>query len=349
MRMSGNETLSAFLERYRRNYRTMLDLDDEEMPPEVQAVDFLMKLHSESFSELVRQCRNRAIAWPETLAEAYTLASNYIPAKASKSASQAPHLQAVFTTATEDKKGADSKGGKGNKGKGKGNAQQAGGGGKAVERKRFCKLCDSTEHWDNQCPYRPLLREIVQKQKAATTDTALPENVAVLLGLEDMEVVLPIEKLGREAFGDTDVLLDNEASIHVFRNPRFLTNIRPANVSVVVKGAGGSTRLDRVGTSTIFGDVFYDPTMLANIVSFSKIRRVHPVGYNQEENYFSSMKTGIIENLLREVDFMSATFKICSPKKSWHRDWWTQSKKISASTLNAKWKVQPWRAISFAN
>lgn len=68
---------------------------------------------------------------------------------------------------------------------------------------------------------------------------------------------------------ENDVLLDNEASISVFRDASLLHNIRDATVPAEITGVGGALMVNKVGDFGTFGEVYYDPRSIANIWCFS--------------------------------------------------------------------------------
>ena len=65
-----------------------------------------------------------------------------------------------------------------------------------------------------------------------------------------------------------DVLCDNQATINVFRNKKLLKNIRSIDDGVSVSGVGGSLDLTMKGDLPGFGEVYYHPDCLANILCF---------------------------------------------------------------------------------
>ena len=71
------------------------------------------------------------------------------------------------------------------------------------------------------------------------------------------------------------ILLDSESTVCVFRNRKFLTNIGESSDGEVLKvyTNGGSQESTQVGTLEGFGEVWYNPKSLANILSMAAVRR----------------------------------------------------------------------------
>ena len=71
------------------------------------------------------------------------------------------------------------------------------------------------------------------------------------------------------------VLLDSESTVCVFRNRNFLTKIGEPSDGEVLKvyTNGGSQESTQVGTSEGFGEVWFNPKSLANILSMAAVQR----------------------------------------------------------------------------
>ena len=83
-----------------------------------------------------------------------------------------------------------------------------------------------------------------------------------------------------------DVLCDNQATINVFRNKKLLQNIRSIDDGVSVSGVGGSLDLTMKGDLPGFGEVYYHPDCLPNILCFHDLAEQKLVRFDENKNMF---------------------------------------------------------------
>ena len=85
------------------------------------------------------------------------------------------------------------------------------------------------------------------------------------------------------------VLLDNQATVSVFRNAALLRNIREGS-PVQVNGINGSPiRITQEGDSEMFGTVLYHPAANVNVLSMSVVSKFGRVVYSQDDEHLSSV------------------------------------------------------------
>jgi hypothetical protein len=78
------------------------------------------------------------------------------------------------------------------------------------------------------------------------------------------------------------VLLDNQSTIHLFSNSALLQNIRTSKQSMLITSNGGSIRSTMKGVYPGYGEIWYNPNAIANILSLKAMRDMYPVTYDSE-------------------------------------------------------------------
>jgi hypothetical protein len=73
---------------------------------------------------------------------------------------------------------------------------------------------------------------------------------------------------------DTWILLDSQSTVSVFKNPRYLSNIRISDSTLRVHTNGGTQFSSQVGTLKNFGEVWFNRESLANILSMAAVRKI---------------------------------------------------------------------------
>ena len=83
------------------------------------------------------------------------------------------------------------------------------------------------------------------------------------------------------------IILDTGSSIQAtFNNPDFVQNIRLAKEPLRMTTNSGTKILTMKGDVPDFGEVWYDPTSMANIIGFRAMAKKHRVTYNTENDQF---------------------------------------------------------------
>ena len=70
------------------------------------------------------------------------------------------------------------------------------------------------------------------------------------------------------------VFLDSQSTVLVFKNRHYLSNIWKSTTKLVVHTNSGRQFSLHIGTVENFGDVWYNPKLLANILSMAAVRKV---------------------------------------------------------------------------
>ena len=83
------------------------------------------------------------------------------------------------------------------------------------------------------------------------------------------------------------VLLDNQSTINLFHNKEMLINIKEVKKGMTVHCNAGTTVTNMMGMLPGYGEVWYDPNAIANILSLKRVKEEHRVTYDSvEENAF---------------------------------------------------------------
>lgn len=142
---------------------------------------------------------------------------------------------------------------------------------KARLSKDECSYCRKKGHWKRDCPL--LIEASGKSGKTDGKSLTLLTKKAILVDRD-------------EEFSFCTLNNHITATVNIFKNPKLLKNIRQATHSIAVNGMGGRVVADMVGDFEGFGEVYYHPGSIANILSFYDIQRKFPVTYDSKENTF---------------------------------------------------------------
>jgi hypothetical protein len=77
---------------------------------------------------------------------------------------------------------------------------------------------------------------------------------------------------------DHFILLDSDSTVSIFRNPDLLTNIRNVTKPLYLETNGGGQQTTyQMGTIANFGEVWFNPDSIANVLSLAQVRKVRRV------------------------------------------------------------------------
>ena len=224
------------------------------------ALEFLFKLDMKRYKDMLVSMRNDAIrdlpdAYPQTLAAAFRIAQGWT----GKELTQKEDGQVLSAFVTDE-------------------AEQPS---KQKQSKPLssiiCFVCGEKGHLARNCDKRAG-KEIAMLTKA---EEEIDRHTA-LSTTESNETAL---------FTRYDVLLDNEASLNIFRDKELLTNVRTSDRLVKMKGVENESNgvlVTEEGTFRDLGKVFYSNKASANILSFaSQIDAGASITYNQDNDSFT--------------------------------------------------------------
>ena len=122
-----------------------------------------------------------------------------------------------------------------------------------------CGLFDSTGNYPQRKPSADKVHVTVAESDSEYKGESSEWGIALVTAVE------------RCCFTQYDVLLDNEASLNIFKNAELLTDVRKTERSINVSGIqqGGGVCVNREGEFGEFGTVYNSGSASANILSFA--------------------------------------------------------------------------------
>jgi len=151
-----------------------------------------------------------------------------------------------------------------------------------------CYKCHGKGHYSPQCP----VKGAGAVQLAQVCDSGAGEDTGgeSADGDDGNDAVTPgelgfsfanVERFGGGfAIPRTWILLDSQSTVSVFNNRGFLTNIHDSHQPLTVYTNGGSQVSTQKGHIENFGEVWYNPASIANILSLAEVAKVRRVTFD---------------------------------------------------------------------
>jgi hypothetical protein len=262
IRMEAHESIHAFYERFTEVIHTLETYGCPLDPEHIQARHFLQQLDKVRYGRFLTDLQNLVSsgaipAYPRTLAAAYTLAKERVEQSGTFNSSR--FVSPVVYNTVGNVPSKDKKGKKQGKKSGKPNIPSSPPG--------TCDLCGNSGHFIRTCPKLAAAKEAVGREPSRFTATTF--------GFEGSQAVFMTTGCSNLGLKDTDILLDTQANVSVFRNADFLRDMRetenPISISGFVKGQ--SQRASVIGSFFGVEPVYYTPHGAANILSFNQIEK----------------------------------------------------------------------------
>lgn len=306
LRQGPTESLADYHLRFTRVLERFYTLKVDMPPEDIQAVDFIHGLDGNRYATFVAELENACnvfttVTYPTTLTAAYDMVSRYKVTKQSRTTSgttvfmTSADTQHTSTTNKKNNKSNEQKSEKSNdqkadksteKQKGKSNnGTRTSSGKKQGVRTPTCSLCQQEGHWPKDCEWLAKCRETISSAKSNKEHTvAVTDSVVFTVSVVDAcALASALSTLGRY-----DVLLDNQASTHVFKEKKLISNIRESDCTLSISGIAGDTNLtsNLVGDHPLFGEVCYCPGARANVLCYAKVRDMYGVQYDSKADTF---------------------------------------------------------------
>jgi hypothetical protein len=257
LRQGEREYISTFKERFDNQIKANEGAGVPELTETKLALEFIMKLDPKRYKRMLSEMRDDALrkdpdAYPKTLASAYRIASGWSSEQAGGgSHSMDNHSAFLADTAFVTKAKDPEKGGKmaGSKGKKSGDI--------------ICFVCGLVGHYARDCEKRK------GAEKALVTTAAHEDEKEENCDEWDVALFTSNECV---LFTEHEILLDNEASVNIFRDKNLLTGVRDAGRKVVLGGiqrSASGVKVTQEGEFSDVGTVYFSDSASANILSFA--------------------------------------------------------------------------------
>ena len=254
-----------------------------------RALDFIMRLDPKRYKGMLSQMRNNALrevpgAYPATLAGAFRIASGWTneDSVGPQSTGGDHHAAFLADTAFVIQKSTVQKE----------NTKRETGEKTAITRSssKACYVCGKKGHLAYQCADR---KEVIS-DKVLVTSGEFQEDTEDDQNEWNSAFVTTSERL--VLFSRYEILLDNEASLNVFRDPELLSDIGKARRKVIMKGVQSGAQGVEItceGTFQDCGRVFYSEKASANILSFAcQVDSGAEIQYDSDSDRFTMRPHG---------------------------------------------------------
>ena len=167
-----------------------------------------------------------------------------------------------------------------------------------VPRDIICWTCGKKGHRSTICPMKKIQKSVhftsaVEEAVFLTAiskfnprdDDCVPDTISITTPVESISVVTT-----GNVWGDTVIMLDTQASVHIISSSTIASQIMDTEVPVMIQGiTGDRVRVQKQATIkglNITG--YYSPEMAANIISYYKLKDTHDVNYDDQLDTFTA-------------------------------------------------------------
>jgi hypothetical protein len=137
-----------------------------------------------------------------------------------------------------------------------------------------CHRCREKGHFANECDgeraERPARRQTAEQMLMAGVESGEFDDVVGFNFHQESDVTAKLKQEGRVP--KSWILLDIQSTVDVFHNAALLVNIRPGTGYMDIHCNAGVTSTNMAGNLPGYGEVWYHPGGIANILSLKRIK-----------------------------------------------------------------------------
>lgn len=151
-----------------------------------------------------------------------------------------------------------------------------------------CYHCGEMGHLRTECPMISKAKRYLDRNKDSKDSARALVSQKAEDNEEDEEVVYVSTTemaLTSIDLSGQAILLDNQASVHIFRDEQLLSDLHEVQ-PITVLGIGGRIITNKAGKFEDIDNVYIQPNAIANILSFSMLAREKRVSYDCENDCF---------------------------------------------------------------
>jgi hypothetical protein len=141
-----------------------------------------------------------------------------------------------------------------------------------THRSTKCHNCNKFGHFSSQCLDRGATEAVQFLQVEEPDDCVSNFTFFNVSGDEHPDIVLA--QTGPNIIPSTWMLLDSQSAYSVFKDGKLLTNVRDSPRTLRVCTNRGTQTSTKIGTVRNFGNAWFDPNSLANILSMAEVGKV---------------------------------------------------------------------------
>ena len=292
IRQLPNQTLLAYKDYFDHRVNTLATLGLAVPSAEQQAIKFIRGLDDARYSDLKLHFYNHARAgtgdYPKTVVLAYNIATNHFQKAKSKFTNQGVAYIAE---------------------NGRGKHKQTLKQNSNQKKQPYCRVHKSNDHWTSECPcvddmIASLEQESDGTKIAASATTVKPSN-GKTVRVKGFTTILHSDFTDKARYNNfeptnRDIILDTGATACIVKEKSLLKNIRKVRNVARIKGVNSEDLCTvYIGDLPYFGEAWYHPKAVANLIPFGRLEKNHNVNYERNFRFHFKAEDGTEINFFK--------------------------------------------------